>query len=481
VNPSRLSALVAVVLAACGGDDGSGPPLALEISDRTPAANATTVETGAIVTVTFNQAIDPATLTAATLKVTTGGVELPAAISYVAATHTARAAVPLLPDAAYEVEITTGVRTAANASLSAPAMWTFATRAWQGATLDTAGQVGLWSSIALEGSGRLHISYNDGSNAALMYATCVANCTAAASWDTVTADGVSVGGRWTSLKVDATGGIHVSYAAFFGLNYATCTTNCTTAANWQHVIVDSTASVGNYSSLAMGGSGSLHVAYFDETNGNLKYATCASNCVLAASWSTTTVDNTGDVGYYASLALSAGGRLHVTYWDLTNGDLRYATCTMSCATGANWQAVTVDDGGSVGSATSLAVDASGGVHVSYSDNTNSNLRYATCPGNCTTTVAWQAATVDSVGEVASSTALVVDGTGRVHIAYRDDTNSNLKYATCAAGCAAGAGWRALTVDDDGDVGSFPSLVIGASGRLHIAYWDVSSDNLKYIE
>lgn len=482
MNPSRLPALVTVFLAACGGDDGSGPPPppALEISAMTPAPNATTVETGATVTVTFNQAIDPATLTAATFKVTTGGLALPAAISYAATTRTARAAVPVLPGAGYEVEVTMGVRTPANAGLSAAVGWSFATRAWQGSTVDSAGQVGLWSSIALDGSGRLHLSYYDGSNATLMYATCAASCTTA-NWDTVTADANSVGGRWTSLEVDSSGGVHVSYAAFFGLTYATCTTNCTTATNWQHVIVDSTGSVGDYSSLAVGGNGSLHVAYLDATNANLKYAACAANCAAATSWNTTTVDNAGDVGLYASLALSGTGRLHVTYWDLTNADLKYATCAVSCATGANWQAVTVDDSGSVGSSTSLALDASGGLHVSYSDNTNGNLRYARCPATCTMAAGWQAMTVDSVGEVASSSALVVDGTGRVHVAYRDDTNSNLKYATCAAGCATAAGWRALTVDDVGDVGAFPSLVVDASGRLHIAYWDVSSNNLKYIE
>ena len=475
-----LSAVLS--LAACG-DDGSSPtpPLALEITAMTPTPGAANVETGATVTVTFNQAIDPATLTAATFKVTTGGLALPAVITYVAATLTARAAVPLLPGAGYEVEVTTGVRTPANAGLSAAVEWTFATRAWQGATVDSAGQVGLWSSIALDGSARLHISYYDGSNATLKYASCAASCSTVGSWDTVTADGASVGGRWTSLEVDSNGGVHVSYAAFFGLTYATCSTNCTNAANWQHVIVDSTGSVGDYTSLAVGGNGSLHVAYLDATNASLKYATCTANCVAATSWTTTTVDNAGDVGLYASLALSGTGRLHVTYWDFTNADLKYATCAVSCATGANWQAVTVDGSGSGGSATALALDASGGVHVTYSDNTNGNLRYATCPATCTVAAGWQAMTVDSVGEVASSSALVVDGNGRVHVAYRDDTNSNLKYATCAAGCATAAGWRALTVDDDGDVGSFPSLVVDASGRLHIAYWDVSSDNLKYIE
>jgi len=39
----------------------------------------------------------------------------------------------------------------------------------------------------------------------------------------------------------------------------------------------------------------------------------------------------------------------------------------------------------------------------------------------------------------------------------------------------------VTVDDDGDVGSFPSIVMSPNGRLHIAYWDELNGNLKYIE
>jgi hypothetical protein len=83
----------------------------------------------------------------------------------------------------------------------------------------------------------------------------------------------------------------------------------------------------------------------------------------------------GRVGLYTSLAVDAGGRLHVSYQDWTNGHLKYATCAADCALTANWQAATVDAAGSVGFSTSLAVDGSGRLHVSYYDNGNSNLKY----------------------------------------------------------------------------------------------------------
>jgi hypothetical protein len=76
-------------------------------------------------------------------------------------------------------------------------------------------------------------------------------------------------------------------------------------------------------SLAVDAGGRLHVSYFDDTNGDLKYATCAASCGLAASWQAATVDAAGDVGAYTSLAVDAGGRLHVSYFDNTNIDLKY--------------------------------------------------------------------------------------------------------------------------------------------------------------
>ncbi len=173
----------------------------------------------------------------------------------------------------------------------------------------------------------------------------------------------------------------------------------------QIVTVDSAGNVGQYTSLALNASGQPVVSYYDGTNLDLKLATCTADCASASpTWQLVTVDSVGAVGLYTSLALNASGQPVVSYYDGTNRDLKLATCTANCATASpTWQIVTVDSGGTVGLYTSLALNASGQPVVSYYDQTNGDLKLATCTANCATaSPTWQIVTVDSGGFWASS-------------------------------------------------------------------------------
>ena len=216
------------------------------------------------------------------------------------------------------------------------------------------------------------------------------------------------------------------------MKYASCLSSCGQPSGWSKVTIEvinaSTSFGGEVTSLALGSDGRRHLIYFDPANQNLKYATCLSSCTSAFNWQKLPIDETGVVGLYTSLAVGLGGVLHVSYYDFTNGDLKYARCAFDCTTAANWKKVTVRSVGDTGGYTSLALGGNGRVHVSFYSFTGSALFYETCEANCTVASSWTAALLDGAFSLAAGdfSSLALAG-NQVHVSYYDRTNENLMY------------------------------------------------------
>ena len=88
--------------------------------------------------------------------------------------------------------------------------------------------------------------------------------------------------------------------------------------------LDSAGNVGEYTSIAIGGDGLGLISYYDFTNGDLKVAHCSDAACSSASLYT--LDSAGTVGYYISIAIGGDGLGLVSYRDSTNGDLKVAHC-----------------------------------------------------------------------------------------------------------------------------------------------------------
>jgi hypothetical protein len=185
---------------------------------------------------------------------------------------------------------------------------------------------------------------------------------------------------------------------------------------------------------------------------------------FARSWTIETVDDY-HVGTYNSIAVDSFGQPHISYYDQANGNVKYAT-----KSGGAWVREVVAKAGPVNGAsyvavyTSIALDFAGTPHIIYYDYDQHQLKYAAKSGR-----AWTIEIVDSAGGLTGAfPSLALDSSYNPHVSYLGfapgDGSGSLKYATKSGGL-----WVVEVVDSDGDTGEETSLAIDASNHPHIAY------------
>lgn len=170
-----------------------------------------------------------------------------------------------------------------------------------------------------------------------------------------------------------------------------------------------------------------------------------------------------------ALAVAPSGQVHVTW---TRGGLGLArglrpglvhgTLTAS----SEW---TLHELSEQGNASSLAVDSSGGLWVSFHADRSLMLAHRSPDGT------WSTSTVEpppdeSTEDVGIASAIALGPNGEVHIAYYVERNGEpdqLRHAVRGE-----SGWTTETVDDDlesADRNPHPHLAIGPDGTSHIVY------------
>ncbi len=320
---------------------------------------------------------------------------------------------------------------------------------WQVETLESAGDVGAYSTLALSRGGVPHIAYLDSVAGDLRVARYDGF-----AWITETVDS----------KVGASPSIALDRAGFPRLSYYDIGTGSLRYARydglaWVTETVDMGGNAGMHTSLVLDKDGQPNIAYYDETHGDLKYA-----YFDGTAWFTETVDAAGDRGRYASLALDERGLPHIAYYSEAGpSGLRYARFT-----GATWLIETVDSPSGAEAYVSLALDASGRPHIGYYDAGLGRLQYATYNGS-----SWITETALSGGEVGLYSDLALDGQGRPHLACFDASRGRLLYLSYN-----GTTWVTQTVESGVRVGAL-SLALDSGGLPHLSYYDLLNRDLRY--
>ena len=236
------------------------------------------------------------------------------------------------------------------------------------------------------------------------------------------------------------------------------------------VTIDSTGAVGAWTSIAIGVNGNPIISYYDDDSYDLKVAAC--NNPTCTTSTNTTIDNNNDVGAYTSIAIGTNGNPIISYYDLTNSALKVAACNNpTCTTSTN---TTIDNNNDVGAYTSIAIGTNGNPIISYYDLTNSALKVAACNNpTCTTSTN---TTIDNNNDVGAYTSIAIGTNGNPIISYYDLTNSALKVAACNyPTCTTSTN---TTIDGGGAVGGYTSIAIGTNGNPIISYYDDDSYDLK---
>ena len=331
---------------------------------------------------------------------------------------------------------------------------------WSVEIVDTIGDVGHYTDIAVTADNTVFISYYDFGKKDLKFACLINN-----KWNIAVVDSEGDVGKYTSLALDSLGNPHVIY--YDETNHALKHTYFN-GIEWHAEVVDSNGNVGLDTSIAIDSTNNIHISYHDENNADLKYAKSIDNV-----WDIEVVDSVGDTGEISSITLDKNGDPHISYTNRYDFHLYHAYYVDD-----TWVIEKVDDKSVLYGSTSITFDLDGFVHILYYDVTpdHFSLKHAYKSND-----GWHLEIIDPYlwgGFGTGGANIVFDNLGRSHIGYFDWAALAVDYAWKINSI-----WNLEFVDvsdvNISFVGSYAALAVDSQGIPHMSYMDYMNLDLKY--
>jgi hypothetical protein len=320
------------------------------------------------------------------------------------------------------------------------------------------------TSVAIDSDGLGLISYYDNDDKDLKIAHCSDVACTSATITTLDGEGGTNVGSFSSVAIGSDGTlisyydndsmtlkiIGISVPRQIGIAYYDVSNQSLKFANgsstWNAAITDWSAQTvyqdstnnGQYTDVVYDASVStVHISYFSPTGlGTLNHITGTwDNISQEYQWSSPVeIAGGSSTLRYSALTLDPDGRPHVVFRQ--GGAIKHAWALWSVATNSwSWtpSLLEVIQSG-VGSAggVDLITGAANSLHISfYYDSNPGTLKYASASYNSVNdSWAWQVESIDGSSslDVGEYSAITIDESGMVFIAYYDATNGNLKIA-----------------------------------------------------
>ncbi|MEE4273071.1 MAG: hypothetical protein V2I67_15465 [Thermoanaerobaculales bacterium] len=296
---------------------------------------------------------------------------------------------------------------------------------------------------------------------------------------------------------------------YLALSFGPGPGNCGPNDSWHCHLLDSDGDVGQYNSVAVGGGGGwaeVWVSYYDATNAALKVVRAEYYRFTGDQFSseTRTIDSGNPAtssfkGRYTAIALSPASVPHIAYQygnPFPNVDeaqlyAHYVGVGGNCGEGADvgkWQCDLITNDEGVGEYAAIDYELDPRATVAYFDRDRGFpmvATYAGSGGNCGPSNTWLCRSVEHATHVTGKyLSLYTEASGVPHIAYYNETDESLEYATyVVSGGNCGFSsvslqweWQCDWIDDMGSSPASMGLAMGEDGAGYpvIAYQDATS-------
>ena len=275
-------------------------------------------------------------------------------------------------------------------------------------------------------------------------------------------------GRWNAVAVDSNGHIHVVQIKDESYQI-------------RHSVNDGTGWISNgINTCGATYCWDIHMVIDDNDHIHLAYTTYTSwdeTLVYmnydGTTWTDTVVSNSAHFGPIG-IAVDSNNHPHISY-ALDGSDQCGVGLRISSYDGSSWLYTNIDQGSNRGCESAIVIDESDHMYIAYQDRSSSKLKIATDKSG-----SWDSYLVDT-GTSPSNlypgymTSMAVDQQGQFHIAHQDNKEYELRYSTGAPNSQ----WTTTIVDATGHTGRDPSIAVDAADQPHIVYHTWTGQNLKY--